>query len=120
MEQKYWNPIRLNRTGPPLSHLCFTDDLILFGEASLSQAQVMKDCIDLFCCSSGQRVSKEKTRIFFSKNVHSSRRQQISDALGFTRIADLGRYLGVPLHHKRVTKSTYQFLLDKASQRLSG
>lgn len=40
--------------------------------------------------------------------------------LGFSRAADLGKYLGMPLHHKRVTKSTYQFLLDKANNRLSG
>ena len=33
--------------------------------------------------------------------------------------ADLGRYLGVPLHHERVSKSMYQFTVDKVKQRLA-
>lgn len=32
---------------------------------------------------------------------------------------DLGKYLGTPLLHKRVTKETYRFILDKVQQRLS-
>lgn len=82
--------------------------------------QVIKKFLDLFCDSQGQKVSSEKTIIYFSKNVHNARRHEIDSALGFFRTTNLGRYLGVPLHHKRVIKSTFQFLLDKATQRLSG
>lgn len=35
VDQKKWQPIRLNINGPHLSHLRFADDLILFGEAPL-------------------------------------------------------------------------------------
>ncbi|MBA0844648.1 hypothetical protein Goarm_000073, partial [Gossypium armourianum] len=35
-----WTPIRLARTGPPLFHLFFVDDLIIFGHAEESQAKV--------------------------------------------------------------------------------
>lgn len=120
VDQGVWKPIKLNRNDPPLSHLCFAGDLILFGEASLSQAHVIQQCLEVFCSSSGQRVSNDKTHIFFSKNVHKTRREEISDVLGFSRTMDLGKYLGVPLHHKRVTRNTYQFLLDKSNKRLSG
>ncbi|MBA0669894.1 hypothetical protein Goklo_029633 [Gossypium klotzschianum] len=34
-----WTPIRLARTGPPLFHLFFVDDLIIFGHAEESQAK---------------------------------------------------------------------------------
>lgn len=120
MDQGYWKPFLLNKNSPPLSHLCFADDLILFGEASVYQAQIVQQCLHWFCSSSGQKVNNEKTRVFFSANVHNHRRQEISDILGFSRTNDLGKYLGVPIHHGRVTKQTYHFLLDKATQRLSG
>lgn len=86
----------------------------------MEQAHVMLQSLDLFCISSGQKVSEEKTKIFFSQNVHNNRHQEISDVLGFSRTSDLGKYLGVPIHHNRVSRQTYQFWLDKANQRLSG
>ncbi|KAK3219643.1 hypothetical protein Dsin_013613 [Dipteronia sinensis] len=38
-----WKPVKISR-GPAISHIFFADDLILFGQASLQQAEVMKDC----------------------------------------------------------------------------
>lgn len=67
-EQGIWKPICLARGGPKLSHLMFAYDLVLFSDATLEQAQVIKLCLNLFCQSSRQKVSNAK--IFFSKNVH--------------------------------------------------
>lgn len=61
-----WKPISLARGGPSLSHLMFVDDLVLFSEATVEQANVINMCLDLFCQSSGQKVSMSKTQIFFS------------------------------------------------------
>ena len=55
-----WKPITLSRGGPPLSHIFFADDLILFGEASVSQFNVMVNCLNSFCSFSGQKVNYQK------------------------------------------------------------
>ncbi|KAF7830019.1 reverse transcriptase [Senna tora] len=94
-----WKPIGLGRTGPKVSHLFFADDLILFAEASMNQVEVVKDCINNFCISSGQKVNADKTRVFFSRNVSFLGGGTLSNALGFTSTNDLGKYLGVPLIH---------------------
>ena len=35
VDRNLWHPIILSRDGPPLTHLCFDDDLFIFAEASL-------------------------------------------------------------------------------------
>lgn len=119
VELGLWKPIKLRRVSPKLSHLAFADDLILFAEASLDQVEVISTCLDMFAKCSGQRVNKEKTRMFFSSNVHDTVRQQISDGFGFQRAADLGRYLGVPVGQHGSRGSTYNYVLDRAKQRMS-
>nr|KYP63364.1 Putative ribonuclease H protein At1g65750 family [Cajanus cajan] len=120
IEHHIWKPICLSRSGPLISHLAFANDLVLFAEASTDQVEVIKACLNTFCDSAGQKVSQEKTRIFFSNNVGHVVRNEISSAFGFQRTNDLGKYLGIPTHHSRVNRVTYQGIIDKINSRLSG
>lgn len=58
-----WKPIRCSRRGPNLSNLFFADDLILFVEATLEKASVVKNCLDEFCVVSGEKVSLHKSSV---------------------------------------------------------
>jgi len=68
----------------------------------MEQIHYINLILDLFCRSLGQKVSKDKTRIYFSRNVPWQLRRQICDEVGFQGTQELGKYLGVPLIHKRV------------------
>nr|KYP49443.1 Retrovirus-related Pol polyprotein LINE-1 [Cajanus cajan] len=116
---KLWKPIKLSKGGPPLSCLAFADDLILFSEASMDQVEIIQQCLDIFCGSLGQKVSLEKTRIFFSKNVGWAVKNEISNAFGFQRTDNLGKYLGVSIHHDRVNRRLLRSVKDKVNQRLN-
>ncbi|CAN1766327.1 Putative ribonuclease H protein At1g65750 [Linum perenne] len=116
----YWKPIQLVRGGTSLSHCFFADDLVLFSEASSSQARVINDILDRFCSASGQSVNKEKSRVFFCKNIPRSKASDIVEVLGMSATSDLGRYLGVPILHGRVTKQTYNFVLERLDNKLAG
>ena len=122
VQEGRWKPINLARQGIPISHfyLFFADDLLLLAEASITQAQVIKNVINTFCMSSGEKVNNSKTSTFFSHNVHTVDVKKIGDKLGFTTMKDLGTYLGMSLLHKRISKQTYQSLIDRVQQRLSG
>lgn len=115
-----WKPVHFSRNGPGISHLFFIDDLILFFEASMFQVDVIKNCLDIFSRVSGQKVNYSKTRVFFSRNVNHTRREQLCEHLNFSPTVDLGKYLGVPLHIKHVSKQMYKFIVDKLNKRLSG
>lgn len=78
----------------------------------MTQLERVSHCLDMFCSASGQRVSVAKTRIFFLKNVSAALANDISRRSGFQVTTDLGRYLGVPLLHQRVTKQIYIYVVD--------
>ncbi|BFG41163.1 hypothetical protein CerSpe_274360 [Prunus speciosa] len=119
VQDKAWKPVQICQSGPFISHLFFADDLILFGKASVNQAIVMKNCLDGFCRLSGQKVSFEKSMIYVSPNTSSELAHSIATICGSPLTTCLGKYLGVPLIHTRVTKATYQEIIDKVQRRLS-
>lgn len=63
---------------------------------------------------------RRKQKIFFSKNVSSHDGRTICRKLGYGSTDNLGRYLGVPLLHRRVTKDTYQYLEHQVGRKLAG
>lgn len=99
VSQHVWKPVVLCKRGPPILHLSFADNLILFVEASLSQVDFIKRVLDSFCANSGKKVNKEKSRIFFSRNVPTSFKRILSTKLKVTKTEDLEKYLGFSLFH---------------------
>ena len=115
-----WKPVKASRGGPPISNLAFADDLILFTEASVEQAQVMKWCLDRFCAASGSKVNVDKSKIYFSANTHLDIRDAICNNLAMESTDDFGKYLGVPTINGRTSKREYQYLVDRINGKLAG
>lgn len=105
--------------GPPLSHLLFTDDLVLFGEASFENAVVMQETLDTFCLYSGHKINASKSKLFFFHNTDDNLRAMIGNIMGFQPIDDLESYLGVPIFHSKTIKNTFQFIVDKVQRKLN-
>ncbi|XP_039061969.1 uncharacterized protein LOC120206360 [Hibiscus syriacus] len=89
-------------------------------DASLEQLDVIQRVLRDFCYSSGHQVSQAKTNICFSSNVDLNLCSEISDGYQFTHVEDLGRYLGVPLLLKRVTRGTFAYIVQRVHDRLAG
>lgn len=119
IDRNAWRPVRLARQGPVLSHIFFADDLLLFGEASFSQARLMEHLLADFCGLSGQRVNRSKSRVWFSPNTPSYLRNSICSEFHVTATSDLGCYLGVPIIHGRLWRRHYHYLVAKTQSRLA-
>lgn len=80
---------------------------MLFGEASVDNATVIKETLNIFCRYFGHKINAAKSKLFFSHNIDDILTGVVGNIIGFQLMDDLGIYLGVPLFHSRVNKNTY-------------
>ena len=64
----------------------------------------VKDALDTFCSLSGQKVSHEKSRVYFSPNVAVDNRADLCELLRFWSAPSLGKYLGFPIKHSGINQ----------------
>ncbi|GLT78653.1 hypothetical protein SLA2020_501810 [Shorea laevis] len=119
VQSKKWSPFRITRKGPFLSHVFFADDLILFGKATVENANTLMSCLDRFCSISGQKVNPQKSKILFSPNSDCNTISEICRVTGMAATDELGRYLGVQIEGKRLTRKSFHDLVTKIHDRLS-
>ncbi|XP_023928894.1 uncharacterized protein LOC112040231 [Quercus suber] len=113
-------PIKASRGNLEISHLFFADDLILFAKGSEEGSVVIKDVLDRFCAESGQKVSSDKSRIYFSRNVKADLKDKICSNLQIQATNDLGKYLGFPIRHKGAARNQFNFVAERVIKKLSG
>lgn len=113
-----WKPISIG--GVELSHLLFADDLVLFAEASPTQAMVIKHCLENFCDLSRELVNFSKSSLLFADSVEIQTQELIRDIVEILVVVDFECYLGVPMGRGQMSIGCYHFLLDKVKSRLRG
>ncbi|PKU62559.1 Putative ribonuclease H protein [Dendrobium catenatum] len=101
-----------------LSHLMYADDLLVFGEASLSNIACLKDILSYFKDASGLCINPAKSSILFSKAVDNP--DVMANSLRISNLEDLFTYLGIPITTQRLKFSHFQPLLSKLSALLEG
>ena len=98
----------------------FADDLILFAEATEEQMEVVMECLERFSHLSGQKISRQKSSIFFSQGVEEQKKEVISTISGKPTTKNMGTYLGTSSIHGRITVGSYQLIDDRIGSRLEG
>lgn len=117
---KLWVPVTASRSGLAFSHLFFANDLILFARADPKNCATIRSVLEEFCVSSGQTISAEKSRVYFSPNIDPNQREELADQLGFHATSNLGKYLGFPLKHPVSYRQDFGFMLDRVKKKLAG
>lgn len=86
----------------------------------MSQMDCILGVLEKFCLASGQRKNVQKTNVFFSRNVESSRREELLCKSGFSAASGLGRYLGAIPCVGRSKKDSYKDIVQRMSSKLAG
>jgi hypothetical protein len=89
--------IPFSRGGTKLTHLFFADDSLLFCRANFLEWCNIHTILEVYEKASGQKINKEKTSIFFSRNTNRAFRDHISSIIGITATKCYEKYLGLPV-----------------------
>ena len=115
-----WKPLIASRDNVSISHLFFVDELLLFAKIDEEACEVNLEILRIFCNESGQKVSLEKSRIYFSPNVEAETRDEVCERLGIRATSMIGKYLGFPIKHKGAAKNQLNFIMERVMNKLAG
>lgn len=89
-----WLGVTLPDTSIRITHSLFTDDTLLFGKSSLKEAKLIKQTLDIYSSTSGQKINAAKSKIFIF-NTPSILSLRICKTLGFSMDQLPSSYLGI-------------------------
>ena len=103
-----------------IHHLLFTDDLYMFGKATLSEGSSFKSCLDKYCNWSGQSTNASKSFICFNKNTNPAISDAITNILPYPSNPSKSLYLGLPIFLGNSKKRAFQGIIDKVISIIEG
>ncbi|XP_058071246.1 uncharacterized protein LOC131220315 [Magnolia sinica] len=105
---------------PPISHLLFADDTLLFVNGSWESLLQVKSFLSSFQEVFGQKINYNKSCFLCPTKMSTSRIRNVKRILGFSKARSDILYLGVPLVKGRIKSAMFQLLMDKISYRING
>lgn len=88
--------VKVVRQAPPVSHLLFADDSILFSRANQDEVNKIKEIISIYEAASGERINMGKSELSTSDNLTAIRREELGRELGARQVIQYSKYLGLP------------------------
>lgn len=115
-----WHPIKLSkkRTYPPISHLLFADDILLFSIASTPSVKHMCTILEYFSQISGQQINLTKFKVLFLVGIRNTLKRDLLTLLQVSETTSLGSYLGFPLSHGNFNAQCFSGILTKLTSKL--
>ena len=79
-----------------INHIFFTDDSLLFYRANELELRCLQNILDDYEKASGQKLNKQKTSIYFSRNTSVGVNRSLSQVIGVPATQKYKSYLGLP------------------------
>lgn len=88
--------IKINKYCPPITHLFFADDSLIFFKANKEEGASIKKVLQTYELASRQKVNYDKSVCMLSRNINESTERGIIEALEVKQSNSIGQYLGLP------------------------
>ncbi|XP_062155308.1 uncharacterized protein LOC133863382 [Alnus glutinosa] len=86
--------IKVAPLSPPISHLLFADDVMIFTRAKVQDANAILNCLSTYSKRSGQCINLSKSAVFFRKNCSVNAISKVNVILNLPLIPVRAKYLG--------------------------
>jgi hypothetical protein len=103
-----------------IRHLFFADDSLLFCKANVEEWARIQEILGQYEHASGQKLNREKTSIFFSRNTKQETKDFIISISRVSSSASYEKYFGLPLLVGRSRVSTFTGIQGKIWERING
>ena len=120
VSQKNLTGFKVSNTAPPISKLCYADDILLFCKAKSSELVILRSCLEKFSSWSGQFISVEKSSCFPSKGVSPQFMNQVKCCWGLNTLPQSTTYLGVPLFLSKSKSQDFDYVKERLDSKLKG
>jgi len=100
-----------------MTHLMFTDDLIIFCKANPTSLHLLMNAFHVFTRSTGLKANLDKSNIVFGGDC-SQTQQECLDITGFTEGHLPFRYLGLPITASKLSKGESKTLVEKITTQI--
>ena len=111
--------ISVCKGAPRVSHLLFADDCIVFCKASTEEGLKVTKILEDYERESGQKLNREKTSLFFSKNTKAEVQEAVKDMFGAQIILQHEKYLGLPPLVGRGKKKAFNRIKDQVGRKIA-
>ncbi|KAK9990401.1 hypothetical protein SO802_025386 [Lithocarpus litseifolius] len=92
----------------------------MFAKVDKESCEAISEVLRNFCKEFGQKISLEKSRIFFSPNVDLEVREEVCERLCIQATTNIGKYLGFPIKHRGAPWNQLNFIVEKVMNKLAG
>lgn len=112
--------MKLSKNGPSVSHLFFTDDVLLFTKDKSSQARLFYNILENFGKVYGLKINLAKSRAFYSLGALRVKIKKLTTISSIHCTTSLEKYLGFPiLKGREASKENFLFIVEKMQSRLA-
>lgn len=112
--------VEMGGAAPPISHLLFADDSLIFGRAIEEEVVFLKQCLLLYENAAGQRINFQKSALSFGPGVKNAVKDMVQNILGVPTVPFHEKYLGLPTVSGRSKKQMFKRIDERLEAHMSG
>ncbi|XP_073153896.1 uncharacterized protein [Henckelia pumila] len=105
---------------PPVSHLFFADDSLIFFRVSLEESIRVKECLTAYERALGQIVNFEKSTLSFSQNTNPNLIEMVKVLFSILVVQRHNLYLGLPTISLKSKRAQFRYLVERVIRKIQG